>query len=122
MTIPLEVALAGMPGLNITRTQSLFELSHISSQFHYGVDQQAARQEILNRLQLAQLPAGVTPDLSPRSPTGEIFRYVLVCPKDSAGRDIYDPERPQVAAGQHAGAAVPPRAARGRRDQLRRDR
>ncbi len=91
VTIPLEVVLAGMPGLTITRTQSLFELCHISSQFQYGVDQQAARQEILNRLQSAQLPAGVTPDISPRSPTGEIFRYVLVGPKDSAGHDIYDP-------------------------------
>jgi cobalt-zinc-cadmium resistance protein CzcA len=91
VTIPLEVALAGMPGLTITRTQSLFELCHISNQFQYGVDQQAARQEILNRLQTAQLPAGVVPDISPRSPTGEIFRYVLVGPKDSAGRDIYDP-------------------------------
>ncbi len=91
VTIPLEVALAGMPGLKITRTQSLFELCHISNQFEYGVDQQAARQEILNRLQLAQLPTGVTPDLSPRSPTGEIFRYTLVAPKDSAGNEIYDP-------------------------------
>src|SRR5271165_6684288 len=70
VTIPLEVALAGMPGLTITRTQSLFELCHISNQFAYGVDQQAARQEILNRLQTAQLPAGVVPDISPRSPTG----------------------------------------------------
>ena len=91
VTIPLEVALAGMPGLTITRTQSLFELCHISNQFEYGVDQQAARQEILNRLQTAQLPAGVVPDISPRSPTGEIFRYVLVGPKDSAGHDLYDP-------------------------------
>ena len=38
VTIPLEVALAGMPGLNITRTQSMFELCHISNQFEYGVD------------------------------------------------------------------------------------
>jgi cobalt-zinc-cadmium resistance protein CzcA len=91
VTIPLEVALAGMPGLNITRTQSLFELCHISNQFNYGVDQMQARQEVLNRLRLADLPAGVVPDISPRSPTGEIYRYVLVGPKDSAGRDIYDP-------------------------------
>jgi cobalt-zinc-cadmium resistance protein CzcA len=91
VTIPLEVALAGMPGLAITRTQSLFELCHVSNQFEYGVDPAAARQEVLNRLRLADLPAGVTPDISPRSPTGEIFRYVLVGPKDSAGRDIYDP-------------------------------
>ena len=91
VTIPLEVALAGMPGLAITRTQSLFELCYVSNQFEYGVDPAAARQEVLNRLRLADLPAGVAPDISPRSPTGEIFRYVLVGPKDSAGRDIYDP-------------------------------
>src|SRR5690348_16430993 len=36
VTIPLEVTLAGMPGLNITRTKSLFGLSHLRNQFHYG--------------------------------------------------------------------------------------
>ena len=91
VSIPLEVALASMPGLKMTRTQSLFELCHISNQFEYGVDPVQARQEVLNRLKSADLPAGVEPDVSPRSPTGEILRYVLVGPKDSAGRDIYDP-------------------------------
>ena len=90
VTIPLEVALAGMPGLKYTRTQSLFELCHIRNQFEYGVDSSQARQEVLNRLRLAELPTGVTPDISPQSPTGEIFRYVLTNPKDSAGRGIYD--------------------------------
>ncbi len=90
VTIPLEVALAGMPGLQYARTQSLFELCHIRNQFEYGVDPAQARQEVLNRLRLAALPAGVSPDISPQSPTGEIFRYVLVNPKDSAGRGIYD--------------------------------
>ena len=111
VTIPLEVALAGMPGLTITRTQSLFELCHISNQFEYGVDPAQARQEVLNRLRLADLPAGVTPDISPRSPTGEIFRYVLVDPKDSAGRDIYDPNDLKSLQDMHAGAALPPPAA-----------
>ena len=90
VTIPLEVALAGMPGLKYTQTQSMFELCHIRNQFEYGVDQPAARQEILNRLQMAQLPAGITPAISPQSPTGEIFRYVLTNPKDAAGREIYN--------------------------------
>ena len=90
VTIPLEVALAGMPGLKYTQTQSMFELCHIRNQFEYGVDQQAARQEILNRLTMAQLPAGVTPAISPQSPTGEIFRYVLTNPTDSTGHEIYN--------------------------------
>src|SRR5271165_4420538 len=66
VTIPLEVALAGMPGLNITRTQSLFGLSHLRNQFHYGFDFDKARQEVINRLQFVQnLPPGVTPQISP---------------------------------------------------------
>ena len=39
---------------------------------------------------MAQLPAGITPAISPQSPTGEIFRYVLTNPKDAAGREIYN--------------------------------
>src|SRR6266852_1768551 len=38
ITIPLEVALAGMPGLKYTRTKSLFGLTYINNQFEYGVD------------------------------------------------------------------------------------
>src|SRR6202047_658223 len=36
VTIPLEVTLAGMPGLKTTRTKSLFGLSHLRNQFEYG--------------------------------------------------------------------------------------
>src|SRR6266702_4440875 len=72
VTIPLEVTLAGMPGLKYTRSKSLFGLSHLRNQFEYGVDYYKARQEVINRLQFAQaLPAGVTPQLSPQTPTGE---------------------------------------------------
>src|SRR5207253_8094624 len=76
VTIPLEVTLAGMPGLKSTRSKSLFGLSHLRNQFEYGYDYEKARQEVINRLQFAQaLPPGVTPQLSPQTPTGEIFRY-----------------------------------------------
>src|SRR2546428_3509760 len=62
LTIPLEVALAGMPGLTNTRTKSLFGLSHLRNQFEYGVDYYKARQEVINRLSSAQgLPASITP-------------------------------------------------------------
>ncbi len=90
VTIPLEVTLAGMPGLHITRSKSLFGLSHLRNQFHYGVDFEKARQEVINRLQFVQnLPAGVNPQISPQSPTGEIYRYTLSSPKDLLGHDIY---------------------------------
>jgi cobalt-zinc-cadmium resistance protein CzcA len=90
VTIPLETALAGMPGLNSMRSKSLFGLGDIRNQFDYGVDYWAARQEVINRLQFVQnLPQGVVPQISPESPTGEIYRYSLLSPKDAAGRDVY---------------------------------
>src|SRR5579872_6961801 len=90
VTIPLEVVIAGIPGLKYTRTKSLFGLSHLRNQFEYGIDFQKARQEIINRLQFVDgLPQGVTPTLSPQSPTGEILRYTLRSPADAAGHDIY---------------------------------
>jgi cobalt-zinc-cadmium resistance protein CzcA len=89
VTIPLEVTLAGMPGLHSIRSKSLFGLSHLRNQFRYGVDYWAARQEVINRLQFTQpLPAGVQPQISPESPIGEIYRYSL-WNKDRQGRDIY---------------------------------
>src|SRR5256885_4292179 len=89
ITIPLEVALAGMPGLEMTRSKSLFGLSHLRNQFSYGTSYKDARIEVLNRLALADLPTGVHPTISPTSPIGEIYRYVIRSPKDAAGNDVY---------------------------------
>src|SRR5437868_12951453 len=83
VTIPLEVALAGMPGLKYTRSKSLPGLSHLRNQFEYGIDYFAARQEVINRLALIQgLPTGVNPQISPMTPTGELLRYTVVSPTD----------------------------------------
>ncbi len=90
ITIPLEVALAGMPGLTYTRSKSLEGLSHLRNQFDYGVDYYAARQEVLNRLAtMPPLPGGVSPQISPFTPTGELVRYSLAGPKGPGGRDVY---------------------------------
>src|SRR6516165_2605842 len=60
VTIPLEVALAGMPGLKYTRSKSLAGLAHLRNQFDYGTDYYKSRQEVLNRLAtVSGLPAGV---------------------------------------------------------------
>ncbi|HEV3261512.1 MAG TPA: efflux RND transporter permease subunit [Gemmataceae bacterium] len=89
VTIPLEVTLAGMPGLKYTRTKSLAGLSHLRNQFDYGIDFYAARQEVINRLQFVTgLPTGVNPQISPETPTGEIFRYTLSNPRDETGREL----------------------------------
>src|SRR6266849_1037998 len=60
VTIPLEITLAGMPGLKSTLSKSLYGLSHLRNVFHYGFDYEKARQEVINRLQFTTaLPAGV---------------------------------------------------------------
>jgi cobalt-zinc-cadmium resistance protein CzcA len=75
VTIPLEVALAGMPGLDHIRSQSLFGLSDVKCYFKWETTYKDARQEVINRLQFAQLPAGVQAQISPWNAIGEIFRY-----------------------------------------------
>src|SRR5881398_1255429 len=78
VTIPLEITLAGMPGLMYTRSKSLAGLAHLRNQFEYGVDYHDARQEVINRLSFVQgLPNGIIPQLSPVTPTGELIRYQL---------------------------------------------
>jgi cobalt-zinc-cadmium resistance protein CzcA len=93
VTIPLEVTFAGMPGLKHIRSQSLFGLSDLKMNWHYGSKwtYEAARQEVINRLATISqpLPSGVSPGISPESPTGEIYRYILKIPKDAAGREVY---------------------------------
>jgi cobalt-zinc-cadmium resistance protein CzcA len=91
VTIPLEVSLAGMPGLKATYSKSLFGLTHLRNVFNYGFPYKDARQEVLNRLaNLTQaLPAGVNPVISPASPIGEIYRYTLKTPKNVLDQEIY---------------------------------
>ena len=116
VTIPLEVALAGMPGLASMHTKTVFGLSDIKVLFNYGVEYKEARQEVINRLQSTPpLPPGVTPQISPESPTGEIFRYWLRAPKDAAGRNIYTLNDLKALAGLGAGTRVPQRSPRGGR-------
>ncbi len=93
VTIPLEVTFSGMPGLKKINSKSLFGLSDLKMTWNYGNEYtyQAGRQEVINRMSTISqpLPNGVTPAISPESPTGEIFRYVLKVPKNAAGREIY---------------------------------
>lgn len=89
VTIPLEIALSGMPGLQSMRSKSLFGLSHVRNQFSYQTDFFRARIEVLNRIYTAGLPPGVQPTLANTTPTGEIFRYILKGPTDALGNQIY---------------------------------
>ena len=77
VTIPVEVGLAGMPGLEHVRSQSLFELSDIKCYFGWSTNYWAARQEVINRLQFVQLPNGIQAQISPWNGVGEVFRYFV---------------------------------------------
>ena len=93
VTIPLEVTFSGMPGLKKINSKSLFGLSDLKMTWHYGSEYTyyTARQEVINRMATISqpLPPNVTPAISPESPTGEIFRYILKVPKDASGKEIY---------------------------------
>ena len=77
VTIPLEIGFAGMPGLDHTRSQSLFGLSDIKCYFAWSQTYEKARQEVINRLQFTPLPPGMAAGLSPWNAIGEVFRYRL---------------------------------------------
>lgn len=77
ITIPLETGLQGIPGLTEIRSLSLFGLSEVKVYFDFGTDYFRDRQELLNRLQMVNLPEGVQPFLSPWWPIAEIYRYEL---------------------------------------------
>jgi cobalt-zinc-cadmium resistance protein CzcA len=78
ITIPIEVALTGMPGLSDIRSLSIFGLSDIKFYFNFRTNYFFDRQEVLNRLALLTLPAAVQPTLSPWWAIAEIYRYELV--------------------------------------------
>ncbi len=78
VTIPLEVGLAGMVDIDHIRSQSLFGLSDVKVYFNWNPDYYTAQQRVLNRLSFVNLPDGLTPQLSPWSAIGELFRYQLV--------------------------------------------
>jgi heavy metal efflux system protein len=78
VTIPLEVGLSGIVDLDHIRSQSLFGLSDVKVYFNWTPDYYAAQQRVLNRLSFVNLPGGLTPQLSPWSAIGELYRYQLV--------------------------------------------
>lgn len=77
VTIPLETALSSMPELDHLRSQSLYGLSDVKAYFTWGIDYEAAKQQVINRLAFTDLPDGIKPELSPWSAIGELFRYQL---------------------------------------------
>lgn len=84
VSLPVERALNGTPGLYRLRSISLFGLSFVTLTFDDGVDPYLARQQVVERLSEVDLPEGVHPSLGPlATPIGEVYRYTL----EGAGAD-----------------------------------
>lgn len=78
ISIPIERAMNGLPGLSVMRSKNTFGLSTIILVFDDGIDDYWARQRVQERLTDVELPYDAVPGLNPlTSPTGEIFRYIL---------------------------------------------
>lgn len=80
ITFPVETAIAGLPGLQYTRSISRYGLSQVTVVFKDGTDIYFARQLVGERLQgaRAQLPAGLNPEMGPiATGLGEIFMYTV---------------------------------------------
>jgi cobalt-zinc-cadmium resistance protein CzcA len=88
ITIPIEIAMAGMPGLEHVRSISLYGLSDVKVQFSYDSEYYFAQQQVLNRLNTLQLPNNAQPQLSPESAVGEVYRYQLAGPPGYSLTDL----------------------------------
>ena len=80
VTFPIETALAGLPGLDYTRSLSRYGLSQVTVVFEDGIDIYFARQQVVERLQQirSQLPDGLEPGMGPiATGMGEIFMYTV---------------------------------------------
>ena len=89
VTTPLELAIAGLPSLEYTRSISKYGLSQITVVFKDGTDIYFARQLVSQRLQeaSAKLPERIRPAMGPiATGLGEIFMFTLENDPGSATR------------------------------------
>ncbi|WP_444633926.1 efflux RND transporter permease subunit [Cupriavidus oxalaticus] len=80
VTYPIEVVMAGLPGLEQTRSLSRYGLSQVTVIFKDGTDIYFARQLVNQRIQEAKesLPEGVVPAMGPISTgLGEIYLWTV---------------------------------------------
>jgi cobalt-zinc-cadmium resistance protein CzcA len=79
ITLPVELAISGLPGLQNVRSISKFGLSQVVATFDDHTSIFRARQLIMERLQTVELPEGLErPQLGPiATGLGEVFHYVV---------------------------------------------
>ncbi|MEP6502338.1 MAG: CusA/CzcA family heavy metal efflux RND transporter [Betaproteobacteria bacterium] len=93
VTYPIETVMAGLPGLEETRSLSRYGLSQVTVIFKDGTDIYFARQLVNQRVQEARdrLPPGITPSMGPISTgLGEIFLWTVEADKGAKKADGTD--------------------------------
>jgi heavy metal efflux system protein len=96
LTVPIETAMGGLPGLDYVRSLSRYGLAQVTVVFKDGKDIYFARQLIGERLQEVrdQLPPGVSVEMGPiATGLGEIFMYTVEAKPEARKADgtPYDP-------------------------------
>src|SRR5512145_1035630 len=79
ITLPVELAISGLPGLQNVRSISKFGLSQVVATFDDRINIFKARQLTMERLQTVELPEGLErPQLGPiATGLGEVFHYIV---------------------------------------------
>ncbi|MEI6708450.1 MAG: CusA/CzcA family heavy metal efflux RND transporter [Methylococcales bacterium] len=81
ISLPIEKEMNGLPHLINMRSVSIFGLSVVTLTFDDDAEDYFSRQQVLERLQEVNLPAGVNPSIAPLSTgVGEIYRYRIEAP------------------------------------------
>src|SRR5205823_5506561 len=96
VTLPIEIEMAGLPGMEEMRSLTKFGLSQVTLNFKDGTDIYRARQLVAERLQgvLDRLPAGASPKLAPISTgLGEIFYYNVQYRPDATNKSATELEQ-----------------------------
>ncbi len=89
VTLPIEHGMSGVPHLTQIRSVSITGLSVVTLTFSEKTDDYFARQQVLEKLQGVNLPAGYQPTLAPlTTAVGEIYRFLVDAPKEMPQREI----------------------------------
>jgi Cu/Ag efflux pump CusA len=100
VTVPIEIALAGLPGVRGVRSRSVAGAARVHVELGADVSVWPARAAVVERLARLSLPDGITPVLpSPSGPEEDDVRFVVASdalPLGSLGRVVDEAIRPRL--------------------------